>query len=203
MSKFKKESKIHTIYSDDPYDFDEKEMLESICEFRKCNDYPGCEECEKCSCEGCENCPSDDDLWEHWNDQCEDRWNVITEEIDYLDERGTYLVIASLGLWNGRFDGGKIIDGYLTDAIKACFEDYNKVYWQDKNLKVEATHHDGTNYFIIKKLTDRGIEFYNNHYYDYDDRTMHQKLFKDAHYTHSVDFFARIYGWVKDRKEVK
>ena len=89
------------------------------------------------------------------------------------------------------------------EAIKACFEDYNKVYWQDKNLKIKAIHHDGTNHFIIKKLTDRGIEFYNNHYYDYDDRTMHQKLFKDAHYSHSVDFFARIYGWVKDRKEVK
>ena len=203
MSKFKKESKIHVIYSNDPYDFNEKEMLESICEFRKCNEYPGCEDCEKCSCEGCENCPSDDELWEHWNDECEDSWNIITEEIDMYDEAGTYLVIASLGLWNGRFDGGKIIDGYLNKVIRACFEDYNKVYWQDKNLKVKATHHDGTNYFIIKKLTDRGIEFYNNHYYDYDDRTMHQKLFRDAHYSHSVNFFARIYGWVKDRKEVK
>ena len=203
MSKFKKESKIHIIYNDDPYDFNEKEMLEDICEFRQCNEYPGCEECDKISCEGCENCPSDDELWEHWRDQCELNWDDVKAEIETHDERGSYLVIASLGLWNGRFDGGKIIDGYLNEAIRSCFEDYNKVYWQDKNLKVKAIHHDGTNHFIIKKLTDRGIEFYNNHYYDYDDRTMHQKLFKDAHYSHSVDFFAKLYGWVKDRKEVK
>ena len=192
MSKFKKESKKNIIYSNDPYDFNEEEMKESWYELAEVNDW-----------EIPEDGPSDDELWEEWYDQKERDWDDIEGEVKYHDERGSYLIIASLGLWNGRFDGGKIIDGYLTKAIRACFEDYNKVYWQDKNLKVEATHHDGTNYFIIKKLTDRGIEFYNNHYYDYDDRTMHQKLFKDAHYSHSVDFFARIYGWVKDRKEVK
>lgn len=192
MSKFKKESKKHIIYSSDPYDFNEEEMRESWYDLAEVNDW-----------EIPEDGPSDDELWQEWYDQNERDWDDIEGEVKWHDERGSYLIIASLGLWNGRFDGGKIIDGYLTRAIRACFEDYNKVYWQDKNLKVEATHHDGTNYFIIKKLTDRGIEFYNNHYYDYDDRTMHQKLFRDAHYSHSVDFFARIYGWVKDRKEVK
>ena len=192
MSKFKKESKIHVIYSSDPYDFNEEEMRENWYGLAEVNDW-----------EIPEDGPSDDDLWEKWYDQNERDWDDIECEVKWHDERGSYLIIASLGLWNGRFDGGKIIDGYLTEAIRACFEDYNKVYWQDKNLKVEATHHDGTNYFIIKKLTDRGIEFYNNHEWDYDDRIMHQKLFKDAHYSHSVDFFARIYGWVKDRKEVK
>ena len=192
MSKFKKESKKHIIYSSDPYNFNEDEMRESWLETAEVNNW-----------EIPENGPSDDELWQEWYDQNERDWDDIESEVKYHDERGSYLIIASLGLWNGRFDGGKIINGYLNKVIRACFEDYNKVYWQDKNLKVEATHHDGTNYFIIKKLTDRGIEFYNNHCYDYDDRTMHQKLFKDAHYSHSVDFFARIYGWVKDRKEVK
>ena len=192
MSKFKKESKIHVIYSSDPYDFNEEEMRESWLESAEVNDW-----------EIPEDGPSDDEIWQEWYDQNERDWDDIEWEVECHDERGSYLIIASLGLWNGRFDGGKIIDGYLTEAIRACFEDYNKVYWQDKNLKVEATHHDGTNYFIIKKLTDRGIEFYNNHEWDMDDRTLHQKLFRDAHYSHSVDFFAKLYGWVKDRKEVK
>ena len=197
-----KTNKEYLIYTNNPYDFNKDETLRDICELRKDNEYPGCENCLKHSCEGCENCPSDEELWNRWDDSNEILWEDITREVKYFDEQGTYLVIASLGLWNGSFDGGKIIDGYLSEAIGACFEDYNKVYWQDKNLKVKAIHHDGTNHFVIKKLTDRGIEFYNNHYYDYDDRTMHQKLFKDAHYSHSVDFFAKLYGWVKDRKEV-
>lgn len=192
MSKFKAESKKYPIWTNDPYDFNEEEMRESWLESAEANDW-----------EIPEDGPSDDEIWQEWYDQNERDWDDIEGEVRYHDERGSYLIIASLGLWNGRFDGGKIIDGYLHEAIRECFEDYNRVYWQDKNLKIEATHHDGTNHFIIKKLTDRGIEFYNNHYYDYDDRTMHQKLFKDAHYSHSVDFFARIYGWVKNRKEVK
>lgn len=187
-----KTNKEYLIYTSDPYDFNEDEMRQSYLESAEANNW-----------EIPEDGPSDEDIWQEWYDQNEMVWDNIKSEVKWHDERGSYLIIASLGLWNGRFDGGKIIDGYLTEAISACFEDYNKVYWQDKNLKVEAIHHDGTNHFIIKKLTDRGIEFYNNHYYDYDDRTMHQKLFKDAHYSHSVDFFARIYGWVKDRKEVK
>lgn len=192
MSKFKKESKKYIIYSNDPYDFNEEKMKESWYENAEVNGW-----------EIPEDGPSDDQIWQEWYDQNERDWDDIKGEVKYYDERGSYLIIASLGLWNGRFDGGRLVEGTLSEAIQTCFEDYNKVYWQDKNLKVEAIHHDGTNHFIIKKLTDRGIEFYNNHYYDYDDRTLHQKLFKDAHYTHSVDFFARIYGWVKDRKEVK
>ena len=127
-------------------------------------------------------------------------------EFDHYDDKtglpSVYVIVAQIGRWNGTFDGGKVVYG-LKNAIHMCFEDYNKIYQEGKMLKVRAVHHDGTNHFIIKKLTDRGIEFYNNHYYDYDDRTIHQKLFKDAHYSHSVDFFARIYGWVKNRKEVK
>lgn len=192
MSKFKKESKKYIIYSSDPYDFNEEEMKESWYETAEANDW-----------EIPEDGPSDDQIWEEWDFQNEVNWENIEVEVKFCNERGSYLVVGTLGLWRGPAEGGKIIDGYLTDVLKQCFEDYNCVYWQDKNLKVEATHHDGTNHFIIKKLTDRGIEFYNNHYYDYDDRTLHQKLFRDAHYTHSVDFFARIYGWVKNRKEVK
>lgn len=192
MSKFKKESKKHIIYSSNPYDFNEEEMKESWYESAEVNDW-----------EIPEDGPSDDQIWEEWNFQNELNWRDIEMEVKFRNERGSYLVVGTLELWRGPAEGGKIIDGYLTDVLKQCFEDYNKVYWQDKNLKVSAVHHDGTNHFIIKKLTDRGIEFYNNHYYDYDDRTMHQKLFKDAHYTHSVDFFARIYGWIKNRKEVK
>ena len=192
MSKFKAESKKNIIYSNDPYDFNEEEMRESWLESAEANDW-----------EIPEDGPSDDEIWQEWYDQNERNWDDIEAEVKYHNERGSYLIIASLGLWNGRFDGGRLVEGTLSEAIRTCFEDYNRVYWQDKNLKVSAVHHDGTNYFIIKKLTDRGIEFYNNHEWEMDARTLNEKLFRDSHYSHSVDFFARIYGWIKDRKEVK
>lgn len=104
-----------------------------------------------------------------------------------------YLVLADLGLWNGRADGGLIIKG-IWNAICKCFEDYNKIYFDGKRLKIQAVHHDGTNYFQIRELTDKGVEYWNNHPY-MSDRELHQRLFNDSHYTHEVSIFKEVYGW--------
>ena len=105
-----------------------------------------------------------------------------------------YIVLADIGRWNGRFDGGKVIKG-LWQSIYECLEDYNEIYQEGKRLKVTAIHHDGTNYFQIRELTDRGYEYWQKHQYDMSDRELHQRLFKDSHYSHEVSLFNEIYGW--------
>ena len=176
--------KIHLIYTNDPYDFDEDEMKEAWIEEQW--DLTG---------EKPEEEPTQDQLWETWDDLCEQNWDDIQSECKFANETGTYLVIASLGLWNGRFDGGKILSGRLDKAIQRCFEDYNRVYMEGRNLRISATHHDGTNYFTIKKLTPKGEEYAERHGWDMTDRELHQRLFKDSHYSHCVQFFADLYGW--------
>lgn len=116
------------------------------------------------------------------------------EKMNVPDDKGYYIILADIGRWNGRADGGKIIQG-LWNAITICFEDYNKVYIDGKRLKVKASHHDGTNYFEIKKLTERGEDYWNNHQYDMTDRELHQRLFNDSHYSHEVSQFKEVYGW--------
>lgn len=118
-------------------------------------------------------------------------------EIDYYERKHGYkhyIVLADLGLWNGRFDGGKIIRG-LCKSISECFEDYNEIYQEGKRLKVKAIHHDGTNYFQIRELTDRGLEYMRRNEYHLSDRELHQRLFKDSHYSHEVSLFNELYGW--------
>lgn len=176
--------KIHLIYTDNPYDFNNDEMKEAWIEEQW---YLTGEEPEED--------PTEDQLWETWNDLCEQSWDNIQGECKFANETGTYLVIASLGLWNGRFDGGKIISGQLDEVIRRCFEDYNRVYMEGRNLQISATHHDGTNYFTIKKLTPKGEEYAERHKWDMSDRELHQRLFKDSHYSHCVRFFADLYGW--------
>ena len=176
--------KIHLIYTDHPYDFNNDEMKEVWIEEQW---YLTGEEPEED--------PTEDQLWETWNDLCEQSWDDIQGECKFANETGTYLVIASLGLWNGRFDGGKIISGQLDEVIQRCFEDYNRVYMESRNLQISATHHDGTNYFTIKKLTPKGEEYAERHGWDMSDRELHKRLFKDSHYSHCVRFFADLYGW--------
>ena len=128
------------------------------------------------------------------NDLCLD---CEKENVECFERRyGTkhYVVLADLGLWNGRYDGGKVIKG-LWGAIQKCFEDYNTIYQDGKRLKVTAHHHDGTNHFQIRELTPRGLEFWYKHQYDYSDRKLNETLFNDSHYSNEVKLFNEMYGW--------
>ena len=83
---------------------------------------------------------------------------------DYLDDERTNLnvqlsqpiiVIADLGLWNGRRSGYKMIE---SGNIKDClYSDTDYTEWYvDKNgdFCAEAAHHDGTNYYVYRTFKD-------------------------------------------------
>lgn len=88
----------------------------------------------------------------------EDMANMNYEYLD--DERANLniqlenpiLILANLGLWNGRCSGYKIIhSGNIKDIL--CSDcDYVKWYCDAYNLKCEATHHDGTNYYEYREI---------------------------------------------------
>lgn len=63
------------------------------------------------------------------------------------------IVIADLGLWNGRFSGYKMIpSGNIRDCLHAdC--DYAQWYVDKKgDLRCTAHHHDGTNYYLYRAV---------------------------------------------------
>ena len=105
-----------------------------------------------------------------------------------------YIVLADIGRWNGRFDGGKVVKG-LCNAISECLEDYNEIYYEEQLLKVTATHHDATNYFKIREITPRGMEYYRNNHGIKSDRHVHDRLFHESHYSNHVKLFNELYGW--------
>lgn len=64
-----------------------------------------------------------------------------------------YLVIADLGLWNGRKQGYRETNSLL-DAVFSGNCDYYEVGVDTYNLVVTAIHHDGRNYYTIKEWKD-------------------------------------------------
>lgn len=67
-------------------------------------------------------------------------------------------VTGLLGLWNGIKKIQPKEFNNLYEAIQACLEEYNELYEdQYGNLHILAHHHDGTNSFVIKKVTDKGL----------------------------------------------
>ena len=161
--------KIRTLFTNHPYDMDEDEIKEILLE-------SGYEEDEI----------TDKTIWQEWDFQVEDSLEFFKDNAERIE--GTFVITASLGLWNGIFAGGKVIEGNLWDACCKCFKDYNKAYFEGKQFKIDACHHDGNNYFTIKKLTEKGEKYYSNHYYDKSDREMVEVLMNDSHYSHCIRF---------------
>ena len=76
-------------------------------------------------------------------------WDDIKIELKCFDKRlpyYNYLVIGSIGRWNGSFDGWKLVDT-LEDALYSALTDcdYVKVWYDKDGLHIRGIHHDGSN----------------------------------------------------------
>ena len=99
-----------------------------------------------------------------WDNLCDDLRECITPEIDRHAPHGI-AVFADLGLWNGRRSAIKIVDSFK-DVLGMCDDlMYVTIETTPQGLTVYAPHHDGTNIYTLRALTEAGA----NRWSDYDD----------------------------------
>ena len=112
--------------------------------------------------------------WEDWADDFEKEYSDISDEKKFElmnelnndcleDARHTMdiyvgspiIIIADLGLWDGRHGGYKIIErGCLRDCM---YSDLDGVTWYVDgrgDIRMEGCHHDGRNYYLYRKLRE-------------------------------------------------
>ena len=107
-----------------------------------------------------------EDIREDYPDYSNDKLYELVNEMndEYLeDERinldvklgRTILVIADLGLWNGRRSGyKKILSGNIKDCLYSD-TDYAEWYVDSLgDLRCNAIHHDGTNHYLYRVYKD-------------------------------------------------
>ena len=72
-----------------------------------------------------------------------------------IQEAQQIIIIGDLGLWNGRFQGYKMIEsGNIRDCL---YSDTDYTEWYvDKlgDLRADAIHHDGTNHYLYRTYKD-------------------------------------------------
>lgn len=121
--------------------------------------------------------------------------DLYEEIVFYEKEHGQkdYVVLATIGSWNGTHEGGKIITG-MFNVLAMCTEDEVTLYQEGRKVCITASHHDGTNFFRIKELTKEGERYKINHD-DMSDRELHAKLFNDSHLSRHPVIFKEIYGF--------
>ena len=144
----------------------------------------------------------EDDLRAEYPDEPEDWLYGRMYEInaDYLDDerinlniplRNKIICIASLGLWNGRHVGYRILDNNVNECFR-YFEDRPTWYVENGDLCCEDIHHDGTNYYRYREVKD-GVDL----------EEFLDKLYEGSateedveHYTKPLgDRVANVYGW--------
>lgn len=133
-----------------------------------------------------------DNLWQYMiathNTYLDDeRYNLNK----YLD--GRILIIADLGLWNGRKQGYKIIDGNISNILYDNDADFIEWYADQYNIRATAHHHDGTNHYLYREIReDRNIQILLDDIYN--GREISRS--KLNYYTRSIrPYVAEIYGW--------
>ena len=139
--------------------------------------------------------PDDEDAIYEWMIEMNDMY--LNDERYNLNKEvgGRILIIANLGLWNGRKSGYKILGSNIREIfnIDSRGFDYAEFYGDGHNIRAVEHHHDGTNYYLYRVIRDdRNIDNLLDAIYN-DEKITSSKL---NYYTKSLyKDVANVYGW--------
>ena len=116
------------------------------------------------------------DTYHHRDDEdsdiIDDLIDLFNDKIEHADkEHDGYIIVGTLGLWNGKKDIYPKYYSDLTEAYQKCTKSADDVIVKliDGALEVSAMHHDGTNGLYIKALTRKGAEVMHSYTEGYED----------------------------------
>ena len=134
----------------------------------------------------------EDELWKYMVDT---NWDYLDDERMNLDKKldGRILVIADLGLWDGRHQGYKIIGNNVSHILSDRDAHYIEWYSDGYNIRAKAIHHDGTNLYLYREIReDRNIQNLLDEIYS-GKEISRSKL---NYYTKSIaKHVHKVYGW--------
>lgn len=102
--------------------------------------------------------------FEEWKeDELDEEWNDMLENIKYGGLNSKCVIEGTLGLWNGRKTIIPCVCDTLTEAIVKCVGEglSIEISLENGSVKVLSSHHDGTNEFEIHILNKKGCNSVN------------------------------------------
>jgi len=139
---------------------------------------------------------TDDDIYDWMIEENDNNYHDETMNLD-MDINNDIIAIASLGLWNGRRSGYKMLGSNIKDCLNVSASCDLQKYFVDSSGEFRFTghHHDGTNH-IRFRVWKKGIteeqqaKLTDAIYYDKEYEYLIQK------YTQRIgDYIGDIYGW--------
>ena len=135
-----------------------------------------------------------EEYWELWHQMQDDDLDFFR---DAFADLGLVVMRGKCGLWTGDYDCGtvaKVTNGqaFLDIACAGNGVDDCRVYFtKEQGLCSDGYHHDGTNSYAYRQLTEKGKELYTaweNYEIELTERELHTKLW-EPEYSTKIDWF--------------
>lgn len=138
---------------------------------------------------------TDEMIWDEMHFLEEMYWDDFSYELkNFFDKGDAWLLTGSIGRWDGNYRGGYIFNTF--EEFCKCLEDcaYIEITDNKGHFEVKCSHHDGTNFYEVKRVSDFGYEWYANHSWYMYEEELHTKMWHNNFMT-SLPHFARdVYG---------
>lgn len=138
---------------------------------------------------------TDEMLWDEMHFLEEIYWDDISYELKHFFEKGNaWLLTGSIGRWDGNYRGGYVFNTFeeFCQCLKDC--DYIEITDNKGHFEVKCSHHDGTNFYEVKRVSDFGCEYFGTHSWELSLEEVFTKMWNNNFMT-SLPHFARdVYG---------
>lgn len=146
-------------------------------------------------------------IYDNYDDEYDELdWDFTKNELkNFFDNGSTWLLRGQNERWTGTHEAGTIFRDFMKMFLtitKDC--DYYRIYDENGHFHIECSHHDGTNRYEIRKLTNRGTTYLENWEDNFNDKRsehyIHDKLMKPP-YSVLPQYARNIYGYTPSKSK--
>lgn len=140
--------------------------------------------------------PNENDIWSEIYEIDRITWDEEKPQLEEFFNGNDWILMGYSELWYGKRRAGTVFSDFnkmLDTALKDC--DYLSIYDENGHLYLKCSHHDGTNLYEIKQMTNKGKEYLERWEYSFDKRTeeqCHEQIWK--RYSRLPNFANKVYG---------
>lgn len=120
----------------------------------------------------------------------------------FFNGHGYFMIRGYVGRWDGEYAAGHIFNNFEDMFYEATIDcDYIKMWDEDGHFYLKCSHHDGTNLYEIKRITDKAYQFADNWAYNWGDERTEKEIHDiiwNSNFMSSLPHFAHnVYGCKK------
>ena len=141
---------------------------------------------------------TDEMIWKERYFLDEINWEEEKERLKKFFLNGNkWIIFGEVGRWDGLYRAGTLFDtfdDFFYKATEDCF--YWKFYDENGHLYLTCSHHDGTCCYEIKEVTDKGVQYFDNWEYNWDDKRSEEYVHTQIinRYSRLPRFAEKMYG---------